>query len=293
VTARLLDGRAVAKDIVREVRDQVAELEQAGLVRPLVAVVRVGDDAASIRYAGQIQRAFAGAGLGFQLVDLSSTIDDLELRRRLELLNSDHTVGGILLLFPLPRNLNPERAVEAIDPAKDIDGVTPLNAGRLFSNGGRHFVPATPLGGLELLRRAEIPLAGAHAVVVGRSEIVGKPLAVLLLRRHATVTICHSRTIDLARFTRQADILAVAAGRPGLITGDMVAPGAVVLDFGMNLVSGALVGDVDAASVGEIAGAITPVPGGTGPMTNAMLLVNTLQAAKWQAGYQTGYQTWP
>ncbi|HLZ07973.1 MAG TPA: bifunctional 5,10-methylenetetrahydrofolate dehydrogenase/5,10-methenyltetrahydrofolate cyclohydrolase, partial [Chloroflexota bacterium] len=153
-----------------------------------------------------------------------------------------------------------------------------------FFGRGRFFAPATPLGGMELLRRAAIRLVGSHAVVVGRSDIVGKPMACLLLGQHATVTVCHSRTADLARYTRQADILAVAVGRPGLITGDMVSPGVTILDFGMNLVDGVLVGDVDAASVTPVAGAITPVPGGTGPMTNAMLLANTLRAARWRAG---------
>ena len=283
MTARILDGRAIAKVIVEEVREQIADLERAGSPQPSIAVVRVGDDPASVRYASQIQRACVGAGLGFQLVALAPNIVDADLAHALGQLNADPAVSGIILQFPLPRNLNSALAVEAIDPAKDIDGVNPLNVGRLVSATGRFFVPATPLGGLELLRRAEIPLAGAYAVVVGRSEIVGKPLALLLLRRHATVTICHSRTIDLARHTRQADILAVAAGRPALIVGDMVAPGATVLDFGMNVVEGAPVGDVDPATVGEVAGAITPVPGGTGPMTIAMLLVNALQAAKWQA----------
>jgi methylenetetrahydrofolate dehydrogenase (NADP+)/methenyltetrahydrofolate cyclohydrolase len=165
-----------------------------------------------------------------------------------------------------------------------VDGVNPLNAGRLFLNQGRYFAPATPSGGVEVLRRFGIEIAGRRAVVVGRSAIVGRPLAMLLLGFDASVTVCHSRTVDLGAITRQADILAVAIGRPGRITADLVAPGATVLDFGFNVVDGAVVGDVDFPGVAAIAGAITPVPGGTGPMTNAVLLRHTLQAAEWQAG---------
>ena len=282
--ARILDGRTVAQEISRETLEVVGALERAGVDRPTVAVVRVGGDAASIRYATRLQKVFEGAGLGFRLVLLPDPSSDAELFRALTELSVDAAVSGILLQFPLPKHLSADRAVQAIDPAKDIDGVHPLNAGRLFFDRGRYLAPATPLGGLELLRRASIGLVGSHAVVVGRSDIVGKPMASLLLRQHATVTVCHSRTVDLARFTRQADVLAVAVGRPGLITGDMVSPGVTILDFGMNIVDGVLVGDVDAASVTPVAGAITPVPGGTGPMTNAMLLANTLQAARWRAG---------
>jgi methylenetetrahydrofolate dehydrogenase (NADP+)/methenyltetrahydrofolate cyclohydrolase len=282
VTARILDGRAVAREIAEEVRAAAAALAGAGRPRPTIAVVRVGEDPASVRYARQAERVFAGAGLGFRHVPLRETTGDADLARSLRDLGADPGVTGVLLQLPLPAHLSRENAIEAIDPRKDVDGVNPLNAGRLFAGRGHYFAPATPLGGLELLRRSGIDLVGKHAVVVGRSEIVGRPLAMLLLREHATVTICHTRTPDLATFTRQADVLAVAAGRPALVTGAMIAPGAVVLDFGVNVdvASGQLVGDVDFASAVEVASAITPVPGGTGPLTNAMLLVNTMRAAK-------------
>ncbi|MGH2461608.1 MAG: bifunctional 5,10-methylenetetrahydrofolate dehydrogenase/5,10-methenyltetrahydrofolate cyclohydrolase [Chloroflexota bacterium] len=282
MSARLLDGRALAREIADEVRTEVTALVQSGHLQPTIAVIRVGSDPASVRYARQIEKAFLSAAMGFQLEVVPDKSDDADLAGALAASSGDPTVSGILLQFPLPPGRSREKAVDAIDPRKDVDGVTPLNAGRLFIGRGRHFVPATPLGGLEILRRSGIAVAGRHAVVVGRSEIVGRPLAMLLLREHATVTICHSRTVDLARFTRQADILAVAVGRPATIVGDMVAPGAVVLDFGMNVVDGQLVGDVDFASVSDVAAAITPVPGGTGPMTNAMLLSNVLEAARWQ-----------
>lgn len=284
MSARLLDGRALARAIVDDVRDQVNALVRAGDPKPSIAVVRVGHDPASARYAGQIEKAFLGGAMGFRLEVLPDDSDDGDLTRVLVALADNDTVNGILLQFPLPTHLSRESAVEAIDPSKDVDGVSPLNAGHLFIGRGRYFAPATPLGGIEILRRSGIEMVGRHAVVVGRSEIVGRPLAMLLLREHATVTICHSRTPDLAHFTRDADILAVAVGRPGTIDGDMVAPGAVILDFGMNVVGGKLVGDVDFASAAPVAGAITPVPGGTGPMTNAMLLSNTLEAARWQIG---------
>ncbi len=283
MTARLLDGRAVAREIADDVRREVELLARSGRPAPTIAVVRVAEDAASVRYANQIQRGFAAAGLGFRLRALPATIDDAGLIACLKDLGADRGVTAILLQFPLPVHLTYERIVESVDPLKDVDGVNPINAGRLFVGRGRYFAPATALGGVELLRRSGVALAGKRAVVVGRSEIVGRPLAMLLLRRHATVTIAHSRTADLAALTREADILAVAAGRPGLITGDMVSPGAVVLDFGVNVVDGKLVGDVDYASVAPLAAAITPVPGGTGPMTNAMLLTNAIEAAKWQA----------
>ncbi len=282
MSARLLDGRAAARGIADEVRQAAAARQAAGLAVPTLAVVRVGDDPASVRYANQLQRSVVGAGLGFRLVALAAATQQPDLLASIDRLNDDPSVTGILLQLPLPAPLEINRVSEAISPAKDVDGVNPLNAGRLFLGHEPFFAPATPLGGLTLLQWAGVPVAGRRAVVVGRSGIVGRPLAMLLLRAHATVTICHSRTPDLAGITREADILAVAAGRPGLITGPMVSPGATVLDFGINDVAGKLVGDVDFASVEPVAGAITPVPGGTGPMTNTMLLRNLIQAMKQQ-----------
>lgn len=286
MTARILDGRAVAREIMDGISAEVRARVVAGYPQPTIAIVRVGHDPASIRYARQIERAFVGAGMGFRLEALSETTSNDELRRVLTELGADRAVNGILLQLPLPAQISRNQAVDSIVPEKDVDGVTALNEGHLFAGRGHYFAPATPLGGIELLRRCGIALEGTHAVVIGRSEIVGRPLALLLLRENATVTICHSRTLELASFTRQADILAVAVGQAGLITGDMVAQGAVVIDFGMNVVDGKLVGDVDFDSVSTVAGAITPVPGGTGPMTNAMLLANTLAAARLQDSLQ-------
>jgi len=198
-------------------------------------------------------------------------------------LNADPRANGIIVQMPLPGHLPASLVIDLLDPAKDVDGIHPLNAGMLMQGLLEAFVPATPAGGMELLKRYDIQLQGKHAVMVGRSNIVGRPMALLLLHQHATVTICHSRTPDLGAVTRDADILAVAVGRPHIVTGDMVKPGAVVIDFGVNVVDDGLQGDVDTESVAEVAGYITPVPGGTGPMTNAMLLANTLAAARRQA----------
>jgi methylenetetrahydrofolate dehydrogenase (NADP+)/methenyltetrahydrofolate cyclohydrolase len=276
----------MAREIQEEASRRAASLAARGAGLPTIAVVRVGDDPASVRYAGQVRRVFTTAGLGFRLEALPTTIDDFLLQSTLLDLSRDRTVHGILLQLPLPDGISQEVAVSAIDPDKDVDGVNPLNAGRLFLNHGRFFAPATPAGGVEMLLRSGIEIAGRRAVVIGRSEIVGRPLAMLLLGLDATVTVAHSRTADLGAVTQEADILVVAIGRPGRITPSMVAPGATVLDFGINVVDGAVVGDVDFPAVSAVAGAITPVPGGTGPMTNAMLLRHTVQAAEWQMGIQ-------
>lgn len=282
MTARILDGRAIARQITDEISAEVRAYLAAGRPQPTLAVVRLGQEPSSVRYARQIEKVFLGAGMGFRLEALPETATNDELLRVLVDLGTDQTVHGILLQLPLPPQISRDLVVDSIIPAKDVDGITALNQGHLFAGRGHYYAPATPLGGIELLRRSAIGIAGKHAVVVGRSEIVGRPLALLLLRENATVTICHSRTPELASYTRQADILAVAVGRAGLITGDMVAQGAVVVDFGVNVIDGRLLGDVDFDSVAAVAGAITPVPGGTGPMTNAMLLANTLAAARFQ-----------
>jgi methylenetetrahydrofolate dehydrogenase (NADP+)/methenyltetrahydrofolate cyclohydrolase len=272
-------AKAIQEDAARLNRELYARTG----VSASLAVVRVGANPASVRYADQIRRLFNTAGVGFRLVDLPTETDDRQLVATLTSLNAEADVSGILLQLPLPPAVSPDLAAAAIDPGKDVDGIATTNAGRLYLGRGRFFAPATPAGGIAILERAGIVMAGRQAVVVGRSAIVGRPLALLLLARNATVTVCHSHTRDLARLTRQADILAVAVGRPSTITVDMVAPGATVLDFGINVFDGRVVGDVDYLGVVETAGAITPVPGGTGPMTNAMLLQNTVQAALWQA----------
>jgi methylenetetrahydrofolate dehydrogenase (NADP+)/methenyltetrahydrofolate cyclohydrolase len=210
---------------------------------------------------------------------LPAETSEEELLKLVDQLNRDPKLHGILVQLPLPKHIDETKVIEAIDPAKDVDGFHPVNAGRLLI-GQDSFLPCTPFGIMELLKQENVELKGKHAVVVGRSNIVGKPVALLLLQEHATVSICHSRTADLGAMTRQADVLVVAVGRPNFITGDMIKPGAVVIDVGINRVEDGLVGDVDFESAKEVAGKITPVPGGVGPMTITMLLRNTLLAAE-------------
>ncbi len=282
MTAVMMDGREVAREIRRRIASEVATFErQFGLV-PTVAVVQLGQEPASARYVRQIQRSFRRSGMGFVLRALPETVSSRDLLEVIKNLNADAKVHGIIVQLPLPPHLDVDLVSETIDPAKDVDGVHPLNAGRLLRGSGHYFVPATPAGGMELLKHYGVSLEGKRAVVVGRSTIVGRPMAMLLLHANATVTICHSRTRDLAAYTRQADILAVAVGRPRLITVDMVKEGAAIVDFGINVLEdGSIVGDVD-RDVAEVAAYLTPVPGGTGPMTNALLLLNTLMAAQRQ-----------
>lgn len=286
--ALILDGRELAKTLKEEVIAAVAEFKSAHGYAPSVAVVRAGEDPASVSYANAIRKAFEGAGMGFALHALSESASQDAIVRLVASLSADPNVHGIMVQEPLPKGVDEAVVKEAIAPQKDVDGVHPVNAGRLAQVApvGRpagvleYFVPATPAGGMEILRRYKIQIAGKHAVVVGRSNIVGKPMALLLLRENATVTLAHSRTADLPAVCRQADILCAAVGKAGLIKGDWIKPGAVVIDFGVNFVDGKMVGDVDFASAAEVAGAITPVPGGTGPMTNVMLMLNVLQAAR-------------
>jgi methylenetetrahydrofolate dehydrogenase (NADP+)/methenyltetrahydrofolate cyclohydrolase len=237
----------------------------------------VGDDPASAAYVRSKAKACQEVGIAAREIGFPGFVPHDELVAHLGALNRDAAVHGILVQLPLPPHLDERAVLETVDPVKDVDGFTYANIGRLVENRAR-FVPCTPAGILELLDREKIEIAGRRAVVVGRSEIVGKPTAMLLLHRHATVTICHSRTADLAAETRRADILIAAAGRPRLITGSMVTPGAAIVDVGITRVGGRLVGDVDFDSVEPVASAVTPVPGGVGPMTVAMLLRNTLRA---------------
>lgn len=280
MSAQILDGRPVAVAIKGELRAEGARLAARIGHRPAIAVVQMGHDPAADRYVRAIRRAFEHVELGFQLRALSREAPAADLEAALRDLNADARISGILVQMPLPAHVLPDLVPQTLAPEKDVDGLHPINAGRLVAGDPRGLVPATPLGGLELLRRYNVPIAGRHAVVVGRSNVVGKPMALLLLHQHATVTIAHSRTTDLPALTRQADILVAATGRAGLIRAGMVRPGAVVVDFGVNVVDGKLVGDVAFEEVAAVAGAITPVPGGTGPMTNAMLIRNTLLAAR-------------
>jgi len=279
---KLLDGKAVAQKILGEVAGGVRDLRARTGVTPTLAVVLVGDFAASKIYIANKKRAADGVGIASRDFIYPDGLSRPALSTLLESLNADPAVHGILLQLPLPAGFDEDAAIAAIGPEKDVDGFHPQNLGRLLA-GSPTVLPCTPAGCLEILDHYGAELTGAEAVVVGRSRIVGKPLAQLLLARNATVTVCHTRTRDLAAHTRRADVLCVAAGRPGVITGPMVKAGAWVVDVGINrLETGKLVGDVDFDSASQRAGAITPVPGGVGPMTIAMLLRNTLAAARRQ-----------
>ncbi len=276
----LLDGRAVAAVLRDELRAAIGAFAATAGRAPCLAAIDAGGDPAAQSYLRAIRRACDGVGVTFRHEQPPGTASQSEVDGLIEALNQDEHVDGIILQLPLPAGLDSARAIEALDPRKDVDGLHPANLGRL-AQGLPAFVPNTPAGAMELLRRYDIPIAGRNAVVVGRSNIVGKPMALLLLQQHATVTICHSRTPDIAGEVGRADIVAVAAGRAGLVTGAMLKPGATVIDFGINVGDdGTLRGDVDFPSAEAVAGAITPVPGGTGPMTNVMLLRNTLRAAQ-------------
>jgi len=284
MAAEKLDGRAIAKTIEAELKAEIAALQNEADLSPALAVVQVGDDPASAWYVGQIRKSCKRVGALSQLLTLPKDATAADLTQTIQGLNQDANVHGIIVQMPLPRHLSQEIVTDALDPRKDVDGIHPVNAGRLYQDSGDYFAPATPAGGMELLRRYGIELRGKRAVMVGRSNIVGRPMAMLMLHQHASVVICHSRTPDLGEETRRADVLVAAVGRPGIITGDMIRPGAVVIDFGANVVEDMLVGDVDTDAAMEVASYVTPVPGGTGPMTNAMLMGNLVSAAKRQRG---------
>ncbi len=281
VSARILDGKAVAAEIEAEIADQAVEFIQNNGVQPCLAAVLVGDDPASQVYIRNKRRACERANIESRLYRLPADVNEEDLLKQLAKLNKADDVHGILVQLPLPAHIDAARMLRAVNPLKDVDAFHPENVGRIVQ-GQPRFLPCTPHGIQQLLVRAEISIAGSHVVVVGRSDIVGKPLANMLVQRgmDATVTVCHSRTRDLPALTRLADILIVAIGRPRFVTAEMVRPGATVIDVGINRTEEGLVGDVDFAAVSEVAGAITPVPGGVGPMTVAMLLYNTLLAAQ-------------
>ena len=281
MAAEIIDGKAIAQLVRAEVAAEVDEWVRDGNPRPGLATVLVGEDPASAVYVGGKQRASAEVGIeGFDH-RLPADASHDEVDRLLRELNDDPAVSGILLQLPTPPQVDGPALTEVIAPGKDVDGLTPISAG-LLAKGRPGLRPCTPAGVMELLRRHDVELKGAEAVVVGRSDLVGKPVAALLLAQHATVTICHSRTRDLAEVCRRADVLIAAVGRPGLVKGDWVKEGAVVIDVGINRTEAGLTGDVDFESASERARLITPVPGGVGPMTIAMLLRNTLQAVKAQ-----------
>lgn len=276
MAARVIDGKAVAARIREQVREEVARMATP----PGLATILVGDDPASAVYVRMKREDCAEVGIESFHHEPPADVTQEDLAALIESLNADERVHGILLQLPLPDHLDQDPLIGSIDPLKDVDGLTPLSAGLLAQGRREAIAPCTPAGVMELLNEAGVAVEGARAVVIGRSILVGKPLATLLLAANATVTHCHSRTRDLAAVCREADILIAAAGQPGLITGEMVREGAVVIDVGTNRVDGKLVGDVDFESAAQRAAAITPVPGGVGPMTRAMLLVNTLAAAR-------------
>jgi methylenetetrahydrofolate dehydrogenase (NADP+)/methenyltetrahydrofolate cyclohydrolase len=291
VSAVVIDGSALAGRMRAEIAAGAAELAESTGVVPGLAAVLVGEDAASAAYVRMKEKACREAGFHSRVERLPADTSHGELLALVAELNADQRVHGILVQLPLPRQIDEAAVVRAVDPRKDVDGFHPLNVGRVaLGELVEAYVPATPAGVLRLLDEAGIELRGAEAVVIGRSAIVGKPTALLLLQRHATVTVCHSATRDLASHTRRADVLVVAVGSPGLVTKEMVKPGSAVIDVGTNRLSdadgkrGKLVGDVDFAGVSEVAGWVTPVPGGVGPMTITMLLGNTLTAAHRAAG---------
>jgi methylenetetrahydrofolate dehydrogenase (NADP+)/methenyltetrahydrofolate cyclohydrolase len=287
---RILNGREASEQIRLEVQKDVITFEAAYYATPTLALVRVGGDMASVSYAGMIEKTCNKTGIGFEAHTLPEEAAEDEVIRLVRRLNESKDVHGIIIQQPMPAGIRPEVVIETMDPAKDVDGAHPLNAGRLAraafvdqpQNVGPYFVPATPMGGLELLRRNGIEIDGKRAVIVGASNLIGKPMSLLLSRHWATVTVCDLHTKPLSEMTKQADILISVTGVAHLITADMVKPGATVLDFGFAKLDGKWVGDVDFEAVKDIAGAISPVPGGTGPMTNAVLMRNTLTAAERQ-----------
>ncbi len=279
MTARIIDGKAIAQGLRAELKVRVDAMRANGIT-PGLAVIIVGEDPASKVYVGNKVKACAEIGLHSRHVALPANTSEVTLLEKIAELNADPAIHGLLVQLPLPPHIDSHKVLEAISPSKDVDGFHPMNVGALVT-GTTLFPPCTPSGTMKLLEKMGVEIDGRHAVVVGRSNIVGKPMALMLLHKSATVTICTSRTKDLGKHTRDADILVVATGKAQMVTGDMIKPGAVVIDIGINrLPDGRLVGDVDFESAKEVAGLITPVPGGVGPMTIAILMANTIQAAE-------------
>jgi methylenetetrahydrofolate dehydrogenase (NADP+)/methenyltetrahydrofolate cyclohydrolase len=278
MSAEVIYGKQLAEELRQEMKEEVSELKQHN-IHPKLVVVIIGEDPASMSYVRGKQRASEKVGLDSDLIELPESTSEQELLDLIDRLNQDQTVHGILVQLPLPDHIMDQKVIEAITPEKDVDGFHPINVGRLLT-GQETYYPCTPYGIMVMLKRANISLEGKHVVIVGRSNLVGKPVGQLLLNENATVTHCHSRTKNLTAHTKQADILIVAAGKAGLISGEDISEGTVVIDVGVNRVDGKLTGDVDFESASEKASYITPVPKGVGPMTITMLLHNTIKAAK-------------
>ena len=278
---KIIDGKAIATALQDRLKEQIAYFSMTVGRKPKLAVIMVGEDPASTIYVRNKIRACEAVGVTSEAYRLAGSTEQSYLEELVRKLNEDRSVDGILVQLPLPSHLNSKKIITLIDPKKDVDGFSEVNLGSLLLDDKKGLYSCTPLGIIQLIRSTGVELAGKHAVVVGRSNEVGKPVALMLLQHNCTVTICHSKTVDLASYTRTADILVVAVGKSGLVTGDMVKEGAIVIDVGINRdAEGKLCGDVDFASVMPKAGYITPVPGGVGPMTIAMLMANTLKAAK-------------
>ncbi|HHW42481.1 bifunctional 5,10-methylene-tetrahydrofolate dehydrogenase/5,10-methylene-tetrahydrofolate cyclohydrolase [Desulfofundulus thermobenzoicus] len=280
MAATLIDGKKIAAEIREEVRAEVAALKEKGITPKLVAVL-VGDDPASVVYARSKEKACGNVGIAFELFNLSGDTAEEEVLSLIKRLNEDDSVHGIMIEMPLPKHISKQRVLEAVSPKKDVDGAHPINRGYLLS-GADGLFPATPQSCVEIMLRSGIEIKGKNAVLVGRGETVGKPLIFMMLNQNATITVCHTRTADLAYHTRQADILIAAVGRAKMIKADMIKPGAVVVDAGINQLENGICGDVDFENAKEVAGAITPVPGGVGSLTTVLIQKNVLKAIKLQ-----------
>ena len=279
MTARIIDGKAISQEVRAEWKIRADALKARGIT-PGLAVIIVGEDPASKVYVGNKIKACAELGIYSEHIELPGDTSEAALLEQIARLNADPKIHGFLVQLPVPKHIDSNKILLAVSPNKDVDGFHPMNVGELVT-GNPKFQPCTPFGVMKLLEKSGVAIEGKHAVIVGRSNIVGKPMALMLLQKNATVTICTSKTVDLAKFTRDADILVVATGKPQMITGDMIKPGAAVIDVGINrLANGKLVGDVDFDSAKEVAGWITPVPGGVGPMTITMLVASTVMAAE-------------
>jgi methylenetetrahydrofolate dehydrogenase (NADP+)/methenyltetrahydrofolate cyclohydrolase len=279
--AKLIDGKKVAASIREEVASEVSRLREYGIA-PRLAVILAGEDPASVLYSRSMEKACLSVGVDFELFNLPGASSGDEVVDLIQRLNDDDSIHGIMIMLPLPRGMNKQKVLEAVSPLKDVDGVHPINRGYILSNSEGLF-PTTPQSCIEIILRNGIEISGKHAVLVGRGESVGKPLVYMMLNQNATVTVCHTRTRDLTRHTRQADILIAAVGKAGMITADMIKPGAVVVDAGINEVQGGgICGDVDFERVREVAGAISPVPGGVGSLTTMLIQKNLLKAIRLQ-----------
>ena len=282
MSANLLDGKVIAKEIREEIKEEVAKLKEQG-IEAKIAVIMCGDDPASKFYAQSKQKAAANVGIAFDFYDKPGSTEEKELLDLIDKLNKDDSVHGIMVELPLPKHIDKDKIMEAVVPEKDVDGIHPKNRGYILSNGPGLF-PATPQSCIELMLRSGVEIKGKHAVIVGRGETVGKPLVFLLLQHNPTITICHSRTVNLASYVKQGDIVIAAVGRSKMITKDMIKPGAVVVDAGINEIEGGYCGDVDFEGVKEVASLISPVPGGVGSLTTALIFKNLLKGIKIQKG---------